>query len=215
MQVTSSGNALDGVAIEQSAALGSFLVARRAFAEGQVVTHEVPLLVWAVDCTIPLNQYFAAPLAAFLGAPKVTQDTVLALFCPADARLAGHHSWLHVVEFCERTVSERVCVWTVPQLVRFCFICKYNATQYQANQAAIFQLHARINHSCAPNACFNRGDVRALRSIAAEEPITISYFGCAELVGSTAARQTYLRIRYDFECQCERCLAPECSCIVM
>ena len=78
----------------------------------------------------------------------------------------------------------------------------------------LFPLHARINHSCQPNASLYfscapperpRVHARLLRNIAAGEEITITYI---DLFAPRRTRRAELRRRYKFECCCNRC-APE------
>ena len=72
----------------------------------------------------------------------------------------------------------------------------------------LYPLAALANHDCAPSAVqtFDGGTVvfRALRPLAAGEPVTIAYI---ELAQPVAARRAELRAQYLFECSCGRCAA--------
>ena len=78
--------------------------------------------------------------------------------------------------------------------------------------SALYPTVACANHSCAPNAeaRFVHGTTRlrlvALRNIAAEEEITISYIDENE-TGSRMERREALR-DYRFVCDCSLCLRP-------
>jgi hypothetical protein len=80
---------------------------------------------------------------------------------------------------------------------------------------AVFLTVARLNHSCVPNAQGNLNTalpgsqftIHALREIAEEEEITISYLH-GEL-GIRSARQRRLKDGYGFECACEICSAND------
>eukprot|EP00668_Euglena_longa_P001374 GGOE01001629.1.p1 GENE.GGOE01001629.1~~GGOE01001629.1.p1 ORF type:complete len:449 (-),score=94.06 GGOE01001629.1:108-1454(-) len=72
-------------------------------------------------------------------------------------------------------------------------------------------LHASaLNHSCSPNAVvvFDGPNlfVRTLRSLAPGEEVTISY---VEVAASTDARQSQLKTRYHFDCDCQLCCDVE------
>ncbi|EED16036.1 SET and MYND domain protein, putative [Talaromyces stipitatus ATCC 10500] len=66
---------------------------------------------------------------------------------------------------------------------------------------------ARFNHSCDPNASYSfaKGKcyIRAIRPIAKDEQIFISYVDTTYSVGT---RRHELQERYRFECQCPKCL---------
>jgi hypothetical protein len=73
-----------------------------------------------------------------------------------------------------------------------------------------FTQFAMINHSCIPNAViqFTCGEterkliVKALRDIAMDEEITVSYI---DVMQSTSKRQSILEEMYKFRCTCMRC----------
>merc|ERR1711971_533323 len=67
---------------------------------------------------------------------------------------------------------------------------------------------SRFNHSCRPNATYfwntdtNTRDLRTLRKIKEGEEITVSYINTTE---SREERQSLLKDRYNFDCNCEGC----------
>ncbi|XP_059173107.1 histone-lysine N-trimethyltransferase SMYD5-like [Physella acuta] len=77
--------------------------------------------------------------------------------------------------------------------------------------SGLYHLQSSCNHSCVPNAeiTFPNGDhtlvMVALRDIAPEEEITISYLGCCDLERSRHSRQKVLKENYLFKCACEKC----------
>ncbi|BFY98011.1 hypothetical protein BsWGS_01051 [Bradybaena similaris] len=79
--------------------------------------------------------------------------------------------------------------------------------------SGLYQLQSACNHSCAPSAeiVFPHGDntlaMVALRDIAPEEEISISYLDCCDLERSRHSRQKILRENYLFLCSCEKCLS--------
>jgi hypothetical protein len=79
------------------------------------------------------------------------------------------------------------------------------------DRRAVFPTVARINHSCVPNAQGNFNTnlgtftIHALRDIATQEEITISYLG--DQLALRQARQAHLQRGYGFACGCELCAA--------
>ena len=69
----------------------------------------------------------------------------------------------------------------------------------------MFETHASINHSCAPNAIFNAGTVTAISNIVPGDAICIPYLSNELLIASTRVRQRRLFGTYLFVCQCQRC----------
>ena len=74
----------------------------------------------------------------------------------------------------------------------------------------LYLLGSAFNHSCRPSAAFsNVGralEVRALRSIAAGEEVTVSYVDAGLPL---AQRRQLLMEQFCFECRCEKCAAEE------
>ncbi|KAH9520079.1 SET and MYND domain-containing protein 5 [Bulinus truncatus] len=79
--------------------------------------------------------------------------------------------------------------------------------------SALYQLQSSCNHSCVPNAevTYPNGNntlvMVALRDIAPEEEVTISYLNSCHLERGRHTRQKALRENYLFTCSCERCLS--------
>ena len=82
---------------------------------------------------------------------------------------------------------------------------------------AIFELSAKINHSCDPNAnyCISEGKLRhmAVRRISAGEAITSNYIG-DHIIMDHSRRQRRLHTEKLFHCACSRCTKPDLSRVV-
>lgn len=72
--------------------------------------------------------------------------------------------------------------------------------------SAVYVAESMFDHSCSPNATpiFTgiHMEVRCIKPIAENEPITINYF---DLIQPKYARQKILKEDYYFDCQCPRC----------
>lgn len=84
--------------------------------------------------------------------------------------------------------------------------------QFLNNEGSgLYLQQSKINHSCNPNAeirfpySSNVLQVVALRDIAANEEICISYLDECQLNRSRHSRQKYLQENYLFLCECEKC----------
>ena len=84
---------------------------------------------------------------------------------------------------------------------------EYTRFPVRWTRVAFLQI-SRINHACTPSCYFawdpsnETGTIRALRSIAPDEELTIQYG--AE--GAFRERQDYLKRSYDFDCRCDKCV---------
>lgn len=84
--------------------------------------------------------------------------------------------------------------------------------QFLNNEGSgLYLLQSKLNHSCQPNSeiRFEKSNstlqVYALRSISANEEITISYLDECQLDRSRHSRQKYLQENYLFLCECIKC----------
>ncbi|KAG6811009.1 hypothetical protein H0H92_009386 [Tricholoma furcatifolium] len=83
---------------------------------------------------------------------------------------------------------------------------------YVGEYAGVYDKLSLFNHSCTPNASYRwdlqrfSGDVFAVRPIAADEQITISY---CPLFIPRAERQKTLSSKYAFKCACTSCALPD------
>lgn len=84
--------------------------------------------------------------------------------------------------------------------------------------SALFEVGARLNHSCVPNVEVVGDDevngagrlaLRSTRAIAEGEELTISYLSPAELDESAIERRSQLRERYGFACVCPLCVSED------
>ena len=176
--------------VVRTAGKGFGAAAARDIRAGERVLSEAPLAVWAVapDATQAEKVDSFARLQATLDVATV--DAVLTL---SQNPMHGETPTL-------------LGTWLTNGLP-----IHYDGGRQQdaTKQAAVFANVCRINHSCAPNshyewnASLGMETVHALRDIARDEEISISYL---EPVGEErAARQLKLRERFGFECACARC----------
>jgi len=96
----------------------------------------------------------------------------------------------------------------IEYLLRFkCNNFVYHDTQLFGIAESAFPIGSLFNHSCRPNATLyyheGRQIVRAMRDIARDEEVTITY---TDVMNARSTRQKLLQEKYKFECQCERCL---------
>jgi hypothetical protein len=78
----------------------------------------------------------------------------------------------------------------------------------------IYEVHSRINHSCAPNMIKDYDGFTAvtccLQDVEAGQELTISYLASSDAKSTTDQRRETLQRKYNFRCRCERC-EPTCS----
>lgn len=215
---------------------GLSLAASRAFAPGEVVLDEAPrfLLVEeanGVDAELlaavcaatgralaeELPRTLAAVLSLWLRLDLHERDAMGALFCTPDAP--------GLAELCASiaaAVAARIprlrgadptqlggalCAWLLSSHETF------DAESGRAG-AAIFQIGHRCNHSCEPNVAYlpvhsHRLSLRALRPIAAGEPVVCSYLRQPELLMPRGPRRALLAARKSFCCGCARCATAD------
>lgn len=151
---------------------------------------------------------------AYLLASGTIQDKIMALFCPSDDKLINLPEYNKIYHYAQ-IMQRRYPDFDVEIFLKLSFIARFNATQYKMKYSAIFETHARINHSCAPNAIFSAGSVKAIANIAPGDAICISYLSNELLISSTRVRQRQLFGTYLFVCQCQRCSCQIDLCRVM
>ncbi|KAG5478071.1 hypothetical protein LSCM4_05470 [Leishmania orientalis] len=86
---------------------------------------------------------------------------------------------------------------------------------------ALYDIAAKLNHSCVPNVCFQptmgpvAASVVALRSIEVGEQLFTSYIRVEDFGEQTSAaaarRRCYLKDHYGFECRCPVCVFAEAA----
>lgn len=79
----------------------------------------------------------------------------------------------------------------------------------------VYDIISRVNHSCGPNAEVhwnpenNTGSLRAVRQIANQDEIRVTYLGIGESIGTRTQRSRTLRKIFDFDCNCTLCNIPD------
>ena len=197
---------------------GHGLFATRTYEVGEaIIADEKPLFVideadsGAMELSIVLEKL----KTVFDSITGPDQLAVLALYCPEDGELKLMDTLLAPVSFDKvdslarrlypslTTVNEKA---DQNQLTKLFYIWKINSTRYQAQSSAIFEIHARINHSCSPNASFRSGTIRAQKIIRAGQEITHSYLDMERSIASTPVRRHLLNQQFLFHCACPRCI---------
>jgi hypothetical protein len=88
-------------------------------------------------------------------------------------------------------------------------LCAARGGYKATSQVGLWAPFGLLNHSCAPNTVHyvvkSRMVVRAVADIAAGEEVTVSYLA-REALAPKAVRCAALADRYDFDCQCPRCV---------
>ena len=128
----------------------------------------------------------------------------MSLFYPTEYDIAKLREY-HVIYQEAVAAREIDSAFDIDIFVKLSFIARFNATQYQMKYSAIFETHARINHSCSPNAIFYAGAVKAISNIEVNDAICISYLSNDLLISSTRVRCRQLQYTYLFTCNCNRC----------
>jgi hypothetical protein len=215
---------LDGVRVEDRPELGGrTLVAARAFAVGDLVLAEAPLICWPAD-QADGGAFLAAAAAA---APDVA-EALLDFARPAlDAdspvvrsRGAFAAAWLAA------HASDAPAGWTHAHVHALCLAADTNAHTFLGDteaalrdgtplprpQLALFPIGSKAAHACRPNTLFSSkvgGVLRyvATQPIAAGEPVTFSYLSGA--ARPRDARRTQLQLSKHFICHCARCAGAD------
>ena len=197
---------------------GHGLFATRTYEVGEaIIVDEKPLFVidaadsGAMELSIVLEKL----KTVFDSITGPDQLTVLALFCPEDGELKLMDTLLAPVCFDKVDALARRLYPNLTtsnasadqnQLTKLFYIWKINSTRYQAQNSAVFEIHARMNHSCSPNATFRAGTIRAQKTIQAGQEITHSYLDMERSIASTPVRRHLLNQQFLFHCACSRCI---------
>jgi hypothetical protein len=169
--------------VEEITGKGKGTKALKAFAPFEVVMEEEPLITEPMVCCD--HQEYVERVRVFIEtAPPAVQKVFMSLSCPFERKTPGLIWQANHVDLSGRGPSD---IW---------------------GQCAIYERISRINHSCNPNAVHGWdwskgvGQVRALRDIAQDEELTITYI---EPLAPRAERQWDLRHMYNFVCACPTC----------
>jgi hypothetical protein len=197
---------------------GKQLRAGRDYLANQIVFAESPLFsVPHRLCHpgIPTLQYLFSAYTLFTALPTARQTDILGLFSPTDGAVAKSF----------RTAANDLGLLpdaaAIDEFVQFAMALHFNSVDcqstvsepdHEATGRALFAMACRMSHSCDPSCVWftdgvGRRIVRARRSIARDEALTVDYLGETASLSSTSVRQALLRRKYEFDCQCPRCSA--------
>eukprot|EP00798_Chlamydomonas_sp_ICE-L_P000008 gene8-12816_t len=223
---SSVAESVDGVQIVPSGtALGRVVVARRAFAPGDVVLAEAATLVFATAARGRLP----ALLSAFKSATSQRQQAVLGMFHPpldspeACAALRTSGNVLELAAASELGIDIEVAQ-------RVVLISHYNAHSFfghnnipagdvlvpggvvpDAPYTALFEIGSKVEHSFFPNVTYSSKSGQlvytATLDIAAGERVTFSYIHYIDI--PEQARRNALLTSKSFRCECARCEGPD------
>ena len=219
------------VTVSEHATKGRVLLAARSFRAGQLILEEKPLLLVAADgsaATAPQPPALGAAtdgsqwsfFCAFRAQPAAVQSTIVdGFFAPVDGEKAR----------ALRTLTAQAGGLQpdeVELFVKVSMIFEFNGADVsppagdgerptaEAGDApegtALFETACMMSHSCCPNATWHTSattshrHVRALRSIACGEELTIDYLGNADTTPSSSRRAELMRTK-GFACDCARC----------
>jgi hypothetical protein len=228
------------VVLPHGAAGGHALFATQTYEIGDtIVVDETPLFVIEeCDFGAELAMVLGKLKSVFDGISDKDQSAVLALYCPQDDELALMDVNLAPMTFAKvnslarrlypslttdvststdasTNISATATTVTENKMTRLFYIWKINSTRYKAQNSAIFAIHARMNHSCSPNAGFRAGTIRAQKKITAGQEITHCYLDMETNIASTPVRRHMLQQQFLFDCQCSRCSDPMDVCRIM
>jgi tetratricopeptide (TPR) repeat protein len=202
---------------------GHGLLARRAFAKGEVVLSERPLCVTNMMEhledpklleIVPQLSQFADESAGKLG----YSEGALGIINQIAARVAelefakqsprDQKRWMALHDgFAPMEPSSAVqkkAKKTAASIVRT------NGFPESESRCHLYELISRINHSCAPNVTRRFDEKRGEADIVATRDIDAGEECCLALISeigerATDERREMLRMKYNFECMCERC----------
>jgi len=212
------------VDVREAEGLGLACFATKSYELGDTIINETPLIVierpmasqinGKVDAAGFLSKILSPLQTALEEMPEEKRKAALDLFCPMDndlevlERKGIHFDEVDSVDYATvMKEAEKLCPTKEEALtlVRLFCIWKYNATNYKGTTDCLSKNHARMNHSCSPNAMHHSGIIRAIKKINPGDMINISYLDHNGLQTSTHLRRKRLELCYGFICQCERC----------
>jgi len=190
-----------------------------ALQPGDLICTEKPVLAIMQKDAAPTYDELQAWVDKFATLDANTRDRILDLDCNTKAASGGAVASLvgkrgEVITDALKIPAD-LPVDDVWELLR---IIESNTVEVSTKGGAVLSLlllgASHLNHSCLPNALLGLGkggaiEVRALRTIAPGDEVSISYIDEEELLGPTFDRQKALRARWQFKCACERCSRPD------
>ena len=196
----------DFVEIIQDAVIsGKCLKAKLNFSAGDTVLSECPLMQIKGDSGDSVAIHMKNISDSFASLTSQNKLMVMQCFCPPREILIRRWDYSSVTSAAVQLVPV-----DLSQLVQLYYIVILNAALVEkgSTTTALYYFHSRMNHSCAPNAAFAGGGIRAIRDIRAGDSLVISYMNFNMLKASAPFRWSFLHKNYSFECQCPRCVDP-------
>ena len=200
---------------------GLGVVATRAFATGDLVLADQPLLRWRQDVEASREENFAALEAALAALDASAAAKFWAL--TQSARTYGDSKTLLGI-FLSNAYP------TMPPTGREGsgdgHHCDYDSDDANGEgeggeatdgeprfvSAAVYTNFSRFNHACDPNTIEQDWQreagavvIRAARPIAVGDELTTTYIGAEACNAPRESRRAYLRAKFDFECSCALC----------
>jgi len=205
-----------GLRVSNTEQFGECLFAERAFAAGDIVLKEKPLIHWHFSDFDDIQGYFTA----YLEADEEVQHEIDQFYCPPiDQEEISSPLQQRRKQLAEslHTSGQYQNVLNIEKMYKLLLIADANAHVYcghnqssndAASTAALFKFGAKVSHSCLPNLYYTSkvtGELMyiATKPIAPDQMLSFSYIKCFEL-----SRQQRLEQLHDekyFHCLCSRC----------
>ena len=174
--------------------LGVFAV--RAFAAGERIMSEAPLLRWKSETETVQPAELQGMLAALPPADRDAFEALAAL--PPSSRLAQGSDLTFRVWAANAYPTREI-----------------EGSSPHASSSAVYRHVCRINHACRPNCAhawnerLQRMTVHATQAIGPGEELTLTYLGTDRDAPGRAERQQLLQEHFDFTCGCSLCALPK------
>jgi len=196
---------------------GKIVKALRSFAPGELLFVEKPAIA-VIQSTCEFSmQDLQAWVDAFAALPHATRVSILELYCCEQAAPGGTLASLLGAD--GEGVAKLDCPGGMSEDIwHFLRIVECNTFQVPVSNGKVrlelALLGSRLNHSCCPNALRGPGreagtiEIRALRPLEMGDEINLAYLD-EKLYEPMEPRRAVLQARWQFKCECERCMAPD------
>ncbi len=208
-------NSPPGLSVISTTQFGECLFSDRAFAAGDIVLTERPILHWKFKDFDDIQGL----IMAYIDAGEKVQQEIDQFYCPPIDQvdispLQTRRKWLADSHY----TSGKFYDLTSEKIYKLLLIADANAHVYCGNShtdddlstAALFKFGAKVSHSCSPNLFYTSkvtGELMyiATKPIEPNEMLSFSYIKCYEL--SRHQRLKQLKNEKYFICQCSRCVS--------
>lgn len=205
------------VEVRHDELMGRSIVAKEAFAPGEVIVKDEPILVW----DDPVDKGYPFLLRAFNKCDKKTQGRILSMYHPALDRASPMLDLRRkkAVELCKTKEFGALSRDTVLALLLLADCNSHDYSRVKGGtpgvdrRAALYVDASLCCHDCRPNCRFrSHGDgaleYTCIRDIPVDGHVTFCYTGTPWWLTTRDRRERLLK-RFDFFCRCERCAAPD------